>query len=276
LVVGALGIASAAWFGTRESPRPVTGRFVIELPESVSTSQQSSHTVAISRDGRQLAILGAKGTDRMIFLRRLEDEVAQAVRGTEGAVYHSFSPDGQSLVFIANGSLRTVLIAGGVAQTVADSTSPTPGSWGDGRQILYGFKNALWLVSSDGGDRRMVAGPDSSKGIRGYAHPHVLPGGTHALTTGVLSSNDADRFEVDPLACPTCRGPMRIIACITQASVIDQILAPLRARAAAGRPPRAGRPSRGRRSRRTFAGYSTEPDGISYPVIWPAPLTTNP
>ena len=89
---------------------------------------------------------------------------------------------------------------------------------------------------------------------------HVLPGGTHALTTGVLSSNDADRFEVDPLACPTCRGPMRIIACITQASVIDQILAPLRARAAAGRPPRAGRPSRGRRSRRMFAGDSTEPD----------------
>jgi len=31
LVVGALGIASAAWFGTRESPRPVAGRFVIEL-----------------------------------------------------------------------------------------------------------------------------------------------------------------------------------------------------------------------------------------------------
>jgi len=39
-------------------------------------------------------------------------------------------------------------------------------------------------------------------------------------------------FEVDPLACPTCRGPMRIIACITQASVIDQILAHLRTRAA--------------------------------------------
>jgi len=37
-------------------------------------------------------------------------------------------------------------------------------------------------------------------------------------------------FEVDPLACPTCRGPTRIIACITQASVIDQILAPRRTR----------------------------------------------
>ncbi len=38
-------------------------------------------------------------------------------------------------------------------------------------------------------------------------------------------------FEVDPLACPTCHGPMRIIACITQVSVIDQILTHLRTRA---------------------------------------------
>jgi hypothetical protein len=39
-------------------------------------------------------------------------------------------------------------------------------------------------------------------------------------------------FEVDPLACPSCHGAMRIVACITQASVIDQILAHLRTRAA--------------------------------------------
>jgi len=39
-------------------------------------------------------------------------------------------------------------------------------------------------------------------------------------------------FEVDPLACPTCHGPMRIVAFITQTSVIDQILTHLRTRAA--------------------------------------------
>lgn len=39
-------------------------------------------------------------------------------------------------------------------------------------------------------------------------------------------------FEVDPLACPTCHGPMRIVAFITQTSVIDQILTHLRPRAA--------------------------------------------
>ena len=39
-------------------------------------------------------------------------------------------------------------------------------------------------------------------------------------------------FDVDSLACPTCRGPMRIVAFITQTSVIDQILTHLRTRAA--------------------------------------------
>ena len=39
-------------------------------------------------------------------------------------------------------------------------------------------------------------------------------------------------FEIDPLACPMCFGPMRIIAFITQASVVDQIPAHLRGRAA--------------------------------------------
>ena len=32
-------------------------------------------------------------------------------------------------------------------------------------------------------------------------------------------------FQVDRIACPTCSGTMRIIAFITRASVIDQILA---------------------------------------------------
>ena len=38
-------------------------------------------------------------------------------------------------------------------------------------------------------------------------------------------------FEIDPLACPTCRGPLRIIAFVTQASVPAQILTHLCSRA---------------------------------------------
>ena len=49
-------------------------------------------------------------------------------------------------------------------------------------------------------------------------------------------------FEVDPLVCPKCRGTLRILAFITQASVIDQILTHLRSRAIAGVQPGARSP----------------------------------
>ena len=70
-------------------------------------------------------------------------------------------------------------------------------------------------------------------------------------------------FEVDPLACPTCHGLMRIVAVITQASVIDQILTPLRTRAAqavhagARSPPATRRPAGPGASRRPAAGHPT-------------------
>ena len=41
-------------------------------------------------------------------------------------------------------------------------------------------------------------------------------------------------FEVDPLVCPRCSGPLRSVRCITPAAVIGQILTHLRTRAAAG------------------------------------------
>jgi hypothetical protein len=52
-------------------------------------------------------------------------------------------------------------------------------------------------------------------------------------------------IEVDLLARPTCHGPMRVVAFITRASVVDQFLTHLRTRAA--REVHAGLPSPHRR-----------------------------
>ena len=68
-------------------------------------------------------------------------------------------------------------------------------------------------------------------------------------------------FAVDPLACPTCRGPMRIVAFLTQPSVIDQILTHLRTRAAtaahadARSPPSTRGPSAPGATRRSAAAH---------------------
>ena len=112
--------------------------------------------------------------------------------------------------------------------------------------------------------------------MRVKAAPVAMDGPPAIVRAPRLASSEATRrwaaflqqiFEVDPLACPTCHSAMRIVAFITQASVIDQILAHLRARPAlaahtgARSPPSTRAPaSRGAsRAPRTSADAPTAP-----------------
>ena len=114
------------------------------------------------------------------------------------------------------------------------------------------------------------------RGMRVKASPVAMDGPPAIVRAPRLAPSEATRrwaallqqiFEVDPLACPTCHSAMRIVAFITQASVIDQILAHLRARPApaahtgARSPPSTRAPaSRGAsRAPRTSADAPTAP-----------------
>ena len=79
------------------------------------------------------------------------------------------------------------------------------------------------------------------RGMRVKAKPAAANGPPAIVPAPRLAPTEATRrwaallqqiFEVDPLACPTCHGAMRIVAFITQTSVIDQILTHLCTRAA--------------------------------------------
>ena len=89
------------------------------------------------------------------------------------------------------------------------------------------------------------------RGMRRQTEPAAADPSVPIATAPRLAPTEATRrwaallrqiFEVDPLVCPTCHGTMRILAFITQAAVIDQILTHLRSRAAAGAPPGARSP----------------------------------
>ena len=79
------------------------------------------------------------------------------------------------------------------------------------------------------------------RGKRGKTAPAAPDGPPAIVPAPRLAPTEATRrwaallqqiFEVDPLACPTCRGAMRIVAFTTHTSVIVQILTHLRTRAA--------------------------------------------
>jgi len=78
------------------------------------------------------------------------------------------------------------------------------------------------------------------RGMRGKAEPAAAAVPPAIVPAPRLAPAEAARrwaallqqiFEVDPLACPACHATMRIVAFITQPSVIDQILTHLRSRA---------------------------------------------
>jgi len=114
------------------------------------------------------------------------------------------------------------------------------------------------------------------RGMRGKAAPAGPPA---IVPAPRLAPSEATRrwaallqqiFEVDPLACPTCQGAMRIVACITQASVINRILTHLRTRAApAAHTAHAGARSppstRARPSRGTARCASPSADAPTFP-----------
>ena len=74
------------------------------------------------------------------------------------------------------------------------------------------------------------------RGMRVKAAPVAMDGPPTIVRAPRLAPSEATRrwaallqqiFKVDPLDCPTCHSALRIVAFITQASVIDQILAHL-------------------------------------------------
>ena len=106
------------------------------------------------------------------------------------------------------------------------------------------------------------------RGMRRRAEPAPADAPVPIGTTPRLAPTDPSQrwaalrqqiVEVDPLACPHCAGPMRIVACLTPSAVIDQILTHLRTHA----------PSANRRSARSPPSTASR-----RPTASPAPRAT--
>jgi len=184
-VVTVAAVGTAIWLGTRPEPQPVAARFEIRLPDSVRLFAGGGTKLAITSDGRAIAIVGERQASKGIYLRRIDDPVARLVRGTEGTgrfnVSPRFSPDGQWIAFVTEDrSLVKVPVGGGTATVLADSTGGNF-EWGDGDRLLYTRRNSLWSARGDGRDKKLLAPPDTARGQYRYLWPDILPGGERAL-----------------------------------------------------------------------------------------------
>jgi eukaryotic-like serine/threonine-protein kinase len=161
---------------------PLPAHFLVELPDSVNTYLGvGGSKVALSTDGGRMLIVARKsgGGEQMLYLRRMDDLIAQPVRGTEGAVHGTFSPDGEWIVFGTTlNELRKVPVAGGQSILLTDTGSNA--QWTAGDHITFNRQNSVYLLDNSGKVVEL-AGVDSAKGITGVFHAEILPGGKFAV-----------------------------------------------------------------------------------------------
>lgn len=201
LVVAAVGcligmVATASFFSLPEDVT-TTGpqRFQIDLGENEGLEPGVRAQVALSPDGARMAYVVVRGGTSRLYLRRMDENEATEVPGTEGAFSPFFSPDGEWVGFQAypaDRKLKKVSVHGGTPQTLHHNWLPIGGTWLPDDTIVFadapddasnGF--GLYRIPASGGDAETLIRSDSQRGEEAFNYPQALPDGDSILFTAV-------------------------------------------------------------------------------------------
>ena len=156
-----------------------------------------------SPDGFRLLYVGPvpgqpTATNWQLWLKARDRYHASPVAGTQRAWNATFSPDGNWIAFVQNGSVAKVAVSGGAPTVIGDSASNSqPGlAWLDDRTIVYVQDGGLALrrVSAEGGPSTVVL--RSKYTVWGLS---PLPGSRAVLYTACpdAACNDLDALALD-------------------------------------------------------------------------------
>jgi eukaryotic-like serine/threonine-protein kinase len=209
----ALGVGIVWKLPRAAVPAAPVRRFVIQPPVDAQL-QRPQPRFAISPDGRALVYTAQTGGWGVgpLYLRPLDQLEARPIPGTEGGSEPAFSPDGQWVAFVSNGTLKKASRTSGAPPvTIADSLNVINQSvaWLPDNTIVVGqLDKGLFRVSADGGAMVRLTTPDPAQGELDHHFPRALPGGKAILVTRHLK-NKGEIFDVAVLQLDT--GQMRVI-----------------------------------------------------------------
>ena len=187
----------AAWLlkPAPSAPAASLRRFSIAPPHlSVATTNRD---IAITPDGSTIVYIAGQGTDRQIYVRRLDALTATALRPAERSYEPLVSADGAWVAFNdeSDYTLRKVALTGGPPVTVAKIGREMLGAtWGSDDSIIFATSEGLWRIPPGGGTPESIARPDQAKGESVFAWPEYLPGGRavlYAVQSGARSDDVA-------------------------------------------------------------------------------------
>jgi len=191
---------SAMWAAWQSAPAGMqVVRSSLNLPPEHAQPMRRQ-SLALSPDGTWLAyaVDAEAAAPRQLYLRDMSTGESMSIPGTEGAEMPFWSPDGRWVGFLAADKLKKVQLDGMVVLSICECPGVRGASWGlDDTIVIGGTLEGLRMVSASGGIPAPITTVDREKGERTHRWPQVLPDGTHALVSIVISANyDDSRIAV--------------------------------------------------------------------------------
>jgi serine/threonine-protein kinase len=173
-----VGLALTAWllWPARPPDRPLMS-FNVDLGPNVNLASLRGTEVIISPDGNRIAYV----SQNKLFTRRLDQDQALELPGTDGSWSPFFSPDGQWIGFFTAGKLKKISVNGGTAMALADGNG-AGASWGEDGYIVASldFRMLMRVPENGGAPTTLLTTTEDESGHR---WPQVLPGGKAVLYT---------------------------------------------------------------------------------------------
>jgi eukaryotic-like serine/threonine-protein kinase len=166
LVALALGaILATAFRPQATAPAAPLRRLTLSLPDDEPVAPASAaplglgmRSIAISPDGSRIVYVTRRNGTLQLAVRDLDRFESRVIRGTEGAGFPFFSPDGTSVAFFSKNALKRVSLAGGDPTIVTEARTPRSAAWLPDNSIVFGdYEGSQLIRVPPGGGRERIA-----------------------------------------------------------------------------------------------------------------------
>ena len=153
------------------------------LPQDDEEWSGNGVHLALSADGRHVAMIAKRGRDSEMIVRSLDSLGSRVIANTKGAYYPFWSPDGRSVGFFDDNELRFVDLTTGAVRSLCPAARPGGGSWGADNVIIYLPERGVGLhrVTVPGGTCEKLGVATPPQALDGK--PRFLPDGRHFVTS---------------------------------------------------------------------------------------------
>jgi Tol biopolymer transport system component len=204
-------------------PEPVRASWIAPGGADPGSGGDYLFGLALAPDGRRLLYPAAKAGVVSLWLHDLRTGETRALPGTDGAAAPFWSPDGSKAAFFANGHVRMLDLARGVAADAADAAAGRGGAWNAAGDVIFA------PAANSGLMRREIAGSlvpfttlDQAAGETAHAWPSFLPDGRHVIFLVTASQPSRAGIWIAALDAPASR--RRLWSSDSQAIVVDHTL----------------------------------------------------